>query len=527
MHATTELTDVAAETSTSPENGTPAQTDTPAQANTTVPADADNPEVLVPATRCLISVADLTAHHGNVREDLNLTDEFVASITAEGVRIPLLITMDPDDGGWRVIEGHRRLAAAIKAGLTEVPCDIDPSRAGDEAGQYLDMVLANCDAYRANYGQLEEAAALFAAHEAGASRTRLRKATGRTATQIKTALTAGALPAETRVRATEANSNLTLDQLALLAEFDGDHDATDRLLQSLAHGYPLEHVAERIRQDRAEVAAHARLCSDLQAADIQVTDDLPPGAAWLTSLTHDGDGLTPDTHASCPGRGAIFKSWNLLDPCHYCTNPAEHGHAIRQTSPATTPDNDNDNDNDNDTGSTGPADPLTSPGPSPNPDRRLVITGNKAWEAAAEVRRRWLAGSLLARKSASREMQLFLARQLLLMPDPLRSGLASARHKPLFTKLTAREPSQLEQECDTAAAGRLSVLALAPVVTAYEQAMTEAEKRAELRLIQHSAPWDIGVSAGRKGASCRFRNVIDGCASTSCAWLLPTQQCCI
>ena len=41
------------------------------------------------------------------------------------MRIPLLVTRD-DDGGFRVIEGHRRLAAALKAGLAEVPCDLDP-----------------------------------------------------------------------------------------------------------------------------------------------------------------------------------------------------------------------------------------------------------------------------------------------------------------------------------------------------------------------------------------------------------------
>src|SRR5580698_5652516 len=79
--------------------------------------------------RRLIAVSDLSAHPGNVRVDLDLTDEFVASITAEGVRIPLLITIGPG-GGWRVIEGHRRLAAAVRAGLAEVPCDIDPGRAG-------------------------------------------------------------------------------------------------------------------------------------------------------------------------------------------------------------------------------------------------------------------------------------------------------------------------------------------------------------------------------------------------------------
>ena len=102
-----------------------------------------------------------------------------------------------------------------------MPCDIDPGRAADEAGQYLDMLLANSDAYRSNYTVMEEAAALFAAHEAGASRTRLRKATGRTAAQVKTAIAAGSLPADTKASAAEASPELTLDDLALLAEFAG------------------------------------------------------------------------------------------------------------------------------------------------------------------------------------------------------------------------------------------------------------------------------------------------------------------
>ena len=77
----------------------------------------------------MIPVGDLTAHPGNVREDLNLTEEFLASVAAEGVRIPLLITTAPG-GGWRVIEGHRRLAAALKAGLAEVPCAHRPRPCG-------------------------------------------------------------------------------------------------------------------------------------------------------------------------------------------------------------------------------------------------------------------------------------------------------------------------------------------------------------------------------------------------------------
>ncbi len=75
---------------------------------------------------------------------------------------------------------------------------------GDEACQYLDMLLANSDSYRANYRQAEDAAAPFAAHEAGASKTRLRKAISRTVAQVNAALAAGALPGQTRARAADA-----------------------------------------------------------------------------------------------------------------------------------------------------------------------------------------------------------------------------------------------------------------------------------------------------------------------------------
>jgi ParB family chromosome partitioning protein len=347
-----------------------------------------SPEPAAGASRLMIPVGQLAAHPGNVRTDLDLTPEFCASVADAGVRVPLLITA-AEGGGYRVIEGHRRLAAAVKAGLGEVPCDIDASRADDEPGQYLDMLLANGEAYRWNFTPVEEASALFAAHEAGATRTRLRKSTGRKAEEIKTALRAGSLSGGTREAAGDLASQLTLDQLALLAEFDDDQTAITQILTAFRHGLSTDYVAERIRQDRAEDAEHDRLRAELEAAGTPVTDGLPEGAVRLAGLTHDDEDLTPGAHASCPGRGVYFPAWDRLHPVHYCTNPAEHGHSVRtlllRTGSA------------GDAGAAGPdaeADPSED---SPaNPDRRLVIEGNKAWKAAGEVRKRWLATELFA-----------------------------------------------------------------------------------------------------------------------------------
>jgi ParB family chromosome partitioning protein len=331
------------------------------------------------------------------------------------------------------------------------------------------MLVANSGGYRKNFTPVEEAAALFAAHEAGATRTHLRKSTGRKADEIKTALAAGGISTDTRVQMTEVSGQLTLDQLALLAEFDGDQDAVGKVLEALRHGYTAEYVAERIRQDRAEAAEHDRLVNELQDAGVTVTTDLPAGAARLTSLLHDGEDITPEGHAACPGRGAYFPSWNLLNPVRYCTRPAEHGHTVRTFG---LPGGGGEA-----AGQVTPPDALPDPpaDPDPDPSRKLVIEGNKAWKAASEVRKRWLSGQLFARRTAPREIAPFVARQLLTMPDPLRQGLAAAHTRLLFSEITRQSAGSWLEICDTTTASRLPLLMLGPIVTAYEQSMTEGE----------------------------------------------------
>src|SRR6201996_404008 len=100
-------------------------------AGETVPA---GPAEQAPPWRAMMPVSQLAAHPGNVRTDLDLNEEFVASIAANGVLVPLRITPDPG-GAYRVIDGHRRLAAAARAGLVEVPVDVAGERATDEPGQ--------------------------------------------------------------------------------------------------------------------------------------------------------------------------------------------------------------------------------------------------------------------------------------------------------------------------------------------------------------------------------------------------------
>ncbi len=55
----------------------------------------------------------------NPRRSVGDVAELAASIQAVGILEPLVVT--PQDGGYTVVAGSRRLAAARKAGLAEVP----------------------------------------------------------------------------------------------------------------------------------------------------------------------------------------------------------------------------------------------------------------------------------------------------------------------------------------------------------------------------------------------------------------------
>ena len=411
-----------------------------------------------------IPVSLLTSHPGNVRRDLDLNPGFLASIEANGVLVPLRITPGAD-GAFRVIDGHRRLAAAIQAGLAEVPADLAGDRAGDEPGQFLDMWTAH--RHRNPLTPIEEADALFAAREAGATKARIRKSTGLKPPEINAALTAARLSDDTRATVEAMPHELTLEDLAVIAEFDGDQAAIAKLLDTARWGGTLEHQAERLRQQRAEQAEHEHLCRELEDAGVNVTPVLPPGGRLLTVLRHDGEDITAESHTGCPGRGAFFRSYDPTTPVHYCADPAAYGHTFLHGDPETSS---------NAAGAVGTPGPAGGPDPGPPDDaRRLVIQGNKAWKAAAQVRKRWLATSLFPRRTVPREAAQFVARQLLTMPDPLRSGLAGAHSRVLFTEITGQPAGKWEEACDTAAAARLPLLMLAPIVTAYEQTMTEGE----------------------------------------------------
>ncbi|MGW2793616.1 ParB N-terminal domain-containing protein [Streptomyces sp. NPDC001251] len=321
----------------------------------------------VPVTyRPLIRLDALTAHPGNVRTNLRITKTFRASVRALGVRIPLSVTPTPE--GLRVVDGHRRLAAAVAEGLTHVPYELDER---DEAGQMLDMVTTAT--HREGLTVVEEASALFAASELGAGIRSLAAASGRTQADVKTAVrvarsTAAAAAAATRT-AQAPTVPLTLDQLAQIAALEEQDPAAAQRVADQIATTPTNptHLEWMIGRELTALKAAAELAArraelEAEGARIRTLEELSEKAAPVYRLR---DVATVTDHAACQG-----DAWVMTDDTYvrYCTNAQLFGH----TMPAT----------------------ASSIKERDRAVRRARIAGGRDWDTATTLRQQWLTAQI-------------------------------------------------------------------------------------------------------------------------------------
>lgn len=82
----------------------------------------------------------LEPHPDNPRKDLGDLTELADSIKANGIMQNLTVVASPDPNKYRVVIGHRRMAAANLAGLTELPCVVSDM---DHKEQVATMLAEN------------------------------------------------------------------------------------------------------------------------------------------------------------------------------------------------------------------------------------------------------------------------------------------------------------------------------------------------------------------------------------------------
>lgn len=188
----------------------------------------------------LINPSLIDPHPDNPRKNIGDVTDLAASIKANGLLSPLSVV--PNGERYRVIAGHRRLAACKQAGTGAVPCfvlDLDPLQ------QLEAMVTENCQ--REQLTVLEEADAIQGMLDLGATTANVAHRLGRSADYVRDRAKAASI--KTEVRATRDDfSQLTIGQLVAIARYDGQPDRQKKLAQ--AAGTPnFDYILRNIERD--------------------------------------------------------------------------------------------------------------------------------------------------------------------------------------------------------------------------------------------------------------------------------------
>ncbi len=441
----------------------------------------------------------------NIRDEAQLERRFVRDIAERGVREPITVRYD-DEGRLVVRKGKRRTLAAVEAGCERVRVFIEPEpvpAAGDAAGQIeriVDQLGEN--AHRSANTDAEQVRAHQELLELGLSAGQIAR---RTHTSTKRVRVTTAVARSELACAVLARYDLTLEQVAVIAEFDDHTDDGVEAVQLLTVTSQRDpgqfaHLAQRLRDRREDQQLRAARIAELTKAAVRIIDPVDPtgdsagtpsvpgprgadpqagtgttgaGAALSTlrasTETPHGTALTEAEHASCPGHAAsveVERGWRTGEPTvvttWWCTDPDVHGHSPRWDRPA---------------GGVGVGVGERTPGPmseQEKTERRRVILHNKNWDSASTVRKEWLT-TFLARRSAPKDAGRYIADTLAKGSHDVRRAMENA-HPTACALLGldapgshfSGEPNPITVALATATAARLTVISLAVLLGAAE-----------------------------------------------------------
>ena len=237
----------------------------------------------------------------NVRLDVTIDREFVASIKANGVLVPILARRD-DQGRVSVRAGQRRTLAAREAGVATIPAYIVTGD-DDTATRIIEQLVENDQ--RQGVKQSERVAAFKQLSFDGMSAATIGRRTGTKAAEVKKGL---AVADSAAVTESADLYELTLDQAAVLIEFEDDAEVLAEL-STEARQRPAQfgHAVQRARDDRARAAAVAARTAELIEEGWTILDRQPgyyEAEHVRVSYLDDADGnqITVETRATVEGR---------------------------------------------------------------------------------------------------------------------------------------------------------------------------------------------------------------------------------
>lgn len=381
----------------------------------------------------------------NIRE-AQPNKALVASVRDIGVQVPITAVITTD-GALLVRQGHRRTLAAVEAECQTVPVYVTGTDSTDKDDEIARIVAQRDEnTHRAGLTTTDEIGVVEQLTLLGLSAAQVAKKARIKRAEVDTALAVSA--SEVARKATDRYDALTLDQAAVVAEFENDPETVKALIVA-AHEGRFEHTAQRARQDRAAAQAQTDVLAMLAQNGVTVVerpsyeDRSTTGLGNLCPSPEDRSELSPTDHAQCPGHVAwLGTEWVTVDETgqivEFPDEPDEDADAeawetheevckrinatSRQTQRPTAVYGCNGwsthghHDRYGRGGSGSSSKPKASEMTETEREqakqaRNLVIENNKAWIAAESVRRDWL-GTLASRKTAPKGTAAFLATAL-------------------------------------------------------------------------------------------------------------------
>lgn len=410
----------------------------------------------------------------NVRHDVKTRDDFAQSIRARGVLEPVTAYED-QEGHLVILRGQRRTLTAQAVGTPSGTIPVRVVDQAEDADRIVDQLSENI--HRAAMDQAEEVAAIEQLALLGVSAAQIAK---RTAVERPTVDRVLSVSKHESIRERLSAGDVTLEQAAALAEFDGDPQAQETIERAIRFRNPLAHAIERARQEQAERVEVLAEVERLRAEGIPALDPAEnPDRLWEVSLTNltrieDGEHVPEADWPSVPGAAVVVSArwawvevedqdapevedvvedldhdededegydyddgeeydeggervqvrtfvllWVCLDPEAAGLQYAPHGASRAQ--------------------GTGTQDDAAE-AEAKRVERRRVLAGNKAWRAAQTVRRDWLR-TLVARKTPPKDAEFLICSAVLTGPHWLRQGMERS-----YGLLAEMLPAQTDQD---------------------------------------------------------------------------------
>jgi ParB family transcriptional regulator, chromosome partitioning protein len=283
----------------------------------------------------------------NVRNDVRLDDDFVASIKELGVLVPIT-AVRTSAGEIRVRFGHRRTLAAIDAGRTSVPVEIIGTEGEDDAAQVERIITQHAEnVHRAGLTASEKVDVVAQLSAFGVPAGEISKKTRIQATDVAAAVTVA--KSELAKAAADRYEYLTLEQAAAVAEFEGDNGAVKRLIIAANGNGNFEYTLQTLREDRQGTIEQAKREEELrgQGTNVIAYADFRSDHSMkaLTEIRRYQPDLTDQAHESCPGRAVFVDAYMdeedslenrtvwFTEDTEVCTDPVEYGH-LKAATPA-------------------------------------------------------------------------------------------------------------------------------------------------------------------------------------------------